>query len=198
MQTMKRMSPLWSINQVHVWSWPFRSRGGHHPPPGRRVLTFGSPGTRLDPTPADRHACPSRHLWFQTCDGATQGGFQLTEAEEYTQQLFLLWNWCSWWSRTAFNCWSEELNLNLVLVARGVLWEKMFAVSSRGGQAGAWGWLRMIVQSFASSNSLRFTSCSLHLHENGFRSCELLQPIDPAPPDVNSCALRLLRLSNRL
>lgn len=43
------------------------------------------------------------------------------------------------------------------------------------------GLLRRIVQSFISSNSVSFTSCSPDLHENRLGSCELPQPIDPAP-----------------
>ena len=43
------------------------------------------------------------------------------------------------------------------------------------------GGLRMIVQSFISSNSVSFRSCTLRLHKNRIRSCELPQPIDPAP-----------------
>lgn len=52
------------------------------------------------------------------------------------------------------------------------------------------GGLQMIVQSFISSNSLSIRSCTLRLHKNRIRSCELPQPIDPAPPDMNSCSLR--------
>lgn len=43
------------------------------------------------------------------------------------------------------------------------------------------GRLWRIVRSFISSNWMSFTSCSLRLHENRIRSCELPQPIDPAP-----------------
>lgn len=43
------------------------------------------------------------------------------------------------------------------------------------------GGLQMIVQSFISSNSVSFRSCTLRLHKNRIRSCELPQPIDPAP-----------------
>lgn len=43
------------------------------------------------------------------------------------------------------------------------------------------GGLQMIVQSFISSNSVSFRSCTQRLHKNRIRSCELPQPIDPAP-----------------
>lgn len=43
------------------------------------------------------------------------------------------------------------------------------------------GGLQMIFQSFISSNSVSFRSCTLRLHKNGISSCELPQPIDPAP-----------------
>lgn len=43
------------------------------------------------------------------------------------------------------------------------------------------GGLQMIVQSFISSNPVSFRSCTLRLHKNRNRSCELPQPIDPAP-----------------
>lgn len=48
-------------------------------------------------------------------------------------------------------------------------------------QVGVCGGLQMIVQSFISSNSVSFRSCTLRLHKNRIRSCELPQPIDPAP-----------------
>lgn len=41
--------------------------------------------------------------------------------------------------------------------------------------------LQMIVQSFISSNPVSFRSCTLCLHKNRSRPCELPQPIDPAP-----------------
>ncbi len=41
--------------------------------------------------------------------------------------------------------------------------------------------LQMIIQSFISSNSVSFRSCTSRLHKNRIRSCELPQPIDPAP-----------------
>lgn len=43
------------------------------------------------------------------------------------------------------------------------------------------GGLHVIVQSFISSNWVSIRSCILCLHNNRIRSCELPQPIDPAP-----------------
>lgn len=43
------------------------------------------------------------------------------------------------------------------------------------------GGLQMIVQSFISSNSVNFRSCSPRLHKNKIWSCEVPQPIDPTP-----------------